>query len=566
MIKKSIGVVSPISVGVEPSDLGSAAYKDTGTGSGQIPILDSNGKLVSGVIPSIAITDVFTASSEQDMLALSAEKGDVCVRSDVNKTYLLMDDPASTLSNWVEISSANYVTSVNNKTGAVTLNASDVGAVSTNSAITGNTKCKITYDSKGLVTSGADLSSSDIPDLSSTYVATNNAIIGDTKCKITYDSKGLVTAGADLQASDIPDLSSTYITKNAAITGATKCKITYDSDGLVTSGADLSSSDIPDISSSYVATNTAITGDTKCKITYDSKGLVTAGADLQASDIPDLSSSYVATNTAITSATKCKITYDSKGLVTAGDDLAAADLPSHTHSFSDISSGTVPLANGGTGATTNINAFTNLGMIDTQGQDFSANSEADYINAVQNFFETNSTEYVPYIFNAGWQGQGYGVACGIQSLKSGSYFNDTLFIFNEKAGTRIFHKDKDSNGWVDYSPTGVVLYENSSGTQSTVVLSNSAAKFKRIKIYYKHNDGERFCMDVNDPDGQATLLFSVKYKDANYSYLSSSQIFISGTSITWGTYTGYNRLATTPAITRNDGKYISILKVVGFKR
>ena len=34
----------------------------------------------------------------------------------------------------------------------------------------------------------------------------NAAITGATKCKITYDSKGLVTSGADLQASDIPSI------------------------------------------------------------------------------------------------------------------------------------------------------------------------------------------------------------------------------------------------------------------------------------------------------------------------------------------------------------------------
>ena len=43
-------------------------------------------------------------------------------------------------------------------------------------------------------------------------VTGNNAITGATKCKITYDSKGLVTAGADLSSGDIPDLSSTYAT------------------------------------------------------------------------------------------------------------------------------------------------------------------------------------------------------------------------------------------------------------------------------------------------------------------------------------------------------------------
>ena len=40
----------------------------------------------------------------------------------------------------------------------------------------------------------------------------NDAITGATKCKITYDSKGLVTAGADLEASDIPNLTLAKIT------------------------------------------------------------------------------------------------------------------------------------------------------------------------------------------------------------------------------------------------------------------------------------------------------------------------------------------------------------------
>lgn len=44
------------------------------------------------------------------------------------------------------------------------------------------------------------------------YVAKNTAITGATKCKITYDSKGLVTKGEDLKAADIPNLSASKIT------------------------------------------------------------------------------------------------------------------------------------------------------------------------------------------------------------------------------------------------------------------------------------------------------------------------------------------------------------------
>ena len=41
-------------------------------------------------------------------------------------------------------------------------------------------------------------------------VAANQAIAGATHTKITYDSKGLVTGGSDLTVSDIPDLSAVY--------------------------------------------------------------------------------------------------------------------------------------------------------------------------------------------------------------------------------------------------------------------------------------------------------------------------------------------------------------------
>ena len=42
-------------------------------------------------------------------------------------------------------------------------------------------------------------------------VVANEAITAGTHTKITYDAKGLVTGGADLAASDIPDISATYV-------------------------------------------------------------------------------------------------------------------------------------------------------------------------------------------------------------------------------------------------------------------------------------------------------------------------------------------------------------------
>ena len=51
--------------------------------------------------------------------------------------------------------------------------------------------------------------------LLATKVDKNNAITAGTKAKITYDAKGLVTAGANLAATDIPNLDAAKITSGA---------------------------------------------------------------------------------------------------------------------------------------------------------------------------------------------------------------------------------------------------------------------------------------------------------------------------------------------------------------
>lgn len=65
-------------------------------------------------------------------------------------------------------------------------------------------------------------------------VAKNADITGATKAKITYDAKGLVTGGADLQASDIPDVGTTYV--KVSTKGQANGVASLDADGLVPSG------------------------------------------------------------------------------------------------------------------------------------------------------------------------------------------------------------------------------------------------------------------------------------------------------------------------------------------
>lgn len=155
--------------------LGTASKCDTGANQGNVPIINSDGKLDASILPQLAITDTFTAQNQVEMLALNAQKGDICIRTDENKTYILQKEPATELSNWIELATpTDSVQSVNGQTGTVVLSAENVGAVESNNKITGETKCKITYDAKGLVTSGEDLTSADIPDISQTYETKSN--------------------------------------------------------------------------------------------------------------------------------------------------------------------------------------------------------------------------------------------------------------------------------------------------------------------------------------------------------------------------------------------------------
>ena len=108
--------------------LGTAATKNVGTASGNIPVLDSNGKLNTSVLPALAITEVFTVASQSAMTSLTAQQGDVAVRTDVNKTFILSKEPAATAANWIELQFPTSVTSVNGKTGIITLTGEDINA------------------------------------------------------------------------------------------------------------------------------------------------------------------------------------------------------------------------------------------------------------------------------------------------------------------------------------------------------------------------------------------------------------------------------------------------------
>lgn len=113
-----------------------SGYASTAHTHGDKADLGVDGKILASQLPAVAISNTFPVASQAAMLALTAEPGDVAVRSDPvssggGRTYILMAEPASTLANWVEMPSIGQVVSVFGRVGAVTAAISDIAQLAT---------------------------------------------------------------------------------------------------------------------------------------------------------------------------------------------------------------------------------------------------------------------------------------------------------------------------------------------------------------------------------------------------------------------------------------------------
>lgn len=91
--------------------------------------LDASGKIPTAQIPSVALTDTFVVANEAAMLALTAQTGDVAIRTDENKSYILQGTDASVLADWKELlTPTDQVQSVFGRSGVVVATASDYDA------------------------------------------------------------------------------------------------------------------------------------------------------------------------------------------------------------------------------------------------------------------------------------------------------------------------------------------------------------------------------------------------------------------------------------------------------
>ena len=109
------------------TDAGTAAARNVGTAEGNLVEVGANGKIADSVLPPLAITEPYAVNDEAEMLSLDAQKGDVAIRADEGKSYILKQTPASDRTNWLELKSPECkVLSVNGKIGTVVLTTTDI--------------------------------------------------------------------------------------------------------------------------------------------------------------------------------------------------------------------------------------------------------------------------------------------------------------------------------------------------------------------------------------------------------------------------------------------------------
>jgi hypothetical protein len=176
-----------------------------------VATLGADGKIPNSQIPALAISETFPVTSQVEMLALSlAEQGDIAIRSDVSRAFILRQTPSSVLGNWSELlTPASSVTSVAGKVGAVVLNSGDVGlgnvpntdftsAVNLNTAKIGIT----TAQSNAIVANTAKTTNAthigDATGATTLTLATVNANIG-TFNNVVVNGKGLITSASNAQ-------------------------------------------------------------------------------------------------------------------------------------------------------------------------------------------------------------------------------------------------------------------------------------------------------------------------------------------------------------------------------
>lgn len=177
--------------------LKSGAYTTVGTGVGEVPALLTGGVLPDSVMPALAIVDTEVVTTNANKLALtSVQKGDVCVVTNDNKTFILKQLPASTEANWVEL---KFPTGTPTYTGDVTNSGGLTMAIAAKAVTNAKLADMAANTIKGAITAGQpqDLTVAQVLGILGVAAGANNYTHPNHTGDVTSTGDGVTVIGND---------------------------------------------------------------------------------------------------------------------------------------------------------------------------------------------------------------------------------------------------------------------------------------------------------------------------------------------------------------------------------
>ena len=268
------------------------------------------------------------------------------------------------------------------------------------------------------------------------------------------------------------------------------------------------------------------------------------------------------------------------------DELTYADYQTYG-SGRFIGKGTLENVLTGKGYISNTNYATDStgGVIKTQsaagtymnssGILYSSNkSYSAYTNASNNLFVSKGT--LENVITGKGLVDSTDLATKQDTLTAGNNITIENNVISATNGTDIPQQDtapenpQEDDLWIDTSqdgmiPVGVELYNDTTGSNTSVTLSQSASNFSYLEIFYRSNDNMYGSTKVYSPDGKSfniTVTRSTGSTTSSTVYLKTADFSISGTSIALGNYAEIQYL-TNENYTIYTNNVIYITRVVG---
>ena len=162
----------------------------------------------------------------------------------------------------------------------------------------------------------------------------------------------------------------------------------------------------------------------------------------------------------------------------------------------------------------------------------------------------NNGVVLEYSAYSGWGGQ----------LYIGDNANQGVYYNGWYNGTR--------GSWRKLAWEPVSLYDNSTGTNGNVTLSETSANFSYIDIQFRSSEGADYvgCQRVYNPNGKyASLMYAYAGNDNGTVYFKMRNIYINGNSITTVATNRYSEVKLTSSTSASKVNQIYITKVMGFR-